>query len=251
MRLLQREQVREEGTGAVAREGYAAEKSISQSGSQTVQLRACWRILCPSSRGLWHHHRTYLSPIDQQKNKKGPSPPLPSQLDITISINNTHFNINSKRQNLKHILTETTVKFATEPPIDVFLWYHLWNRNHRTRLMFPNMRKPELIVICTYMTNFTCVMYCVLIDDHDGIAWDLRFDLRLQLKISLSSYAPYFEDKYVIYDLRVIKGDVSSSSESSEKSRSQSVPRTWDFHRDLPTVYHRSDSIISSTEVLI
>ena len=52
MRLLQKEEVREEGAGAVAREGYAAEVSVSQGGSEAVDLRACWRILCPLRQGL-------------------------------------------------------------------------------------------------------------------------------------------------------------------------------------------------------
>ena len=104
MRLLQKEEVREEGAGAVAREGYVGEVSVSQSGSEAVELRACWRSLCPPSRGFGHHHRACWWPIDQQKNKKGPSPPLPTQLNITISISiniNTHFNINLQRQKSK------------------------------------------------------------------------------------------------------------------------------------------------------
>ena len=35
---LQKEEVREEGAGAVAREGYATEVSVSQSGSEAVEL---------------------------------------------------------------------------------------------------------------------------------------------------------------------------------------------------------------------
>ena len=50
MRLSQKEEVREEGAGAVAQEGCAAEVSMSQSGSEAVELRACWRILCRPSR---------------------------------------------------------------------------------------------------------------------------------------------------------------------------------------------------------
>ena len=38
MRLLQKEEVREEGAGAVARQGYAAKVSMSQSGSEAVML---------------------------------------------------------------------------------------------------------------------------------------------------------------------------------------------------------------------
>ena len=52
MRLLQKEEVREEGTGAVAREEYAAEVSLSQSGSEAVELRACWRIWVPAESRL-------------------------------------------------------------------------------------------------------------------------------------------------------------------------------------------------------
>ena len=41
MRLLQKEEVREESAGAIAREEDAAGVSVSQSGSEAVELRAC------------------------------------------------------------------------------------------------------------------------------------------------------------------------------------------------------------------
>ena len=44
MRLLQKEEVREEGAGPVAREDYAVEVSMSQSGGEAAVLRACWRM---------------------------------------------------------------------------------------------------------------------------------------------------------------------------------------------------------------
>ena len=52
MRLLQKEEVREEGAGAVAREACAAEVSMSQRGTEAVELRVCRRNLCPLSRGI-------------------------------------------------------------------------------------------------------------------------------------------------------------------------------------------------------